>query len=362
MKINVSLQAQAERILQYRFWQNRIQDYLTSLAIILAGVFLVKIFKRIVLYRLKAWAEKTETRIDDLVVAGIEKAVLPIVYLGIFYLAVTYLAISAPARKFTDIAGAALLTLFAIRFSIAALKHSTDLYWRRDEDAVKRQIFNKLFPIIQVIAWSIGVIFLLDNLGFKISSLVAGLGLSGVAIALASQAVLKDVFGYFIILFDRPFEMNDFIVISGSDLMGTIEHVGIRTTRLRSLSGELLVFSNSDLTSSRIKNYKTLRDRRIQFNIGVTYETSLQSLKEIPGIIESIIKGAGNVSFERAHFFSFDASSLTFQVVYHVLSDDYKLYMDIQQKINLGIAGEFERRGIEFSYPTQVVYLKKGAE
>ncbi len=358
MKMNAVIPAQAEKILQYHFLQNRLQDYLVSLAIILAGAIFVKVFKRIVLYRLKAWAEKTETRIDDLVVAGIKKAALPIVYLGIFYLAATRLAISSPVRKVIDIAAAALLALFVIRFSIAALKHSADLYWRRDEDSVKRQIFGKLFPIIQVIIWSIGVIFLLDNLGFRISTLVAGLGLSGVAVALASQAVLKDVFSYFVILFDRPFELNDFIVMGG-DLMGTIEHVGIKTTRIRSLTGELLVLANSDLTSSRIRNYKTLRDRRIQFSIGVTYDTSVRDLKEIPGIIESIIKGIGDTVFERAHFFSFGASSLTFQVVYHVLSGEYNKYMDIQQEINLAIAEEFEKRGIEMAFPTQTVYLKK---
>ncbi len=348
----------AENILNYKLAGNTVSDYLASLAVIAGGILILWIFRRVFLNRLKAWAKKTGTKLDDLVVAGLEKAVLPIAYLGVFYLSVTLLALSKSLLKGFNIAAAVLLTLFAIRFCIAAISHATGLYWRRKEDEVKKQIFEKLFPIIQVAVWAIGVIFLLENLGFHISTLVAGLGLGGVAIALAAQAVLKDVFSYFVILFDRPFELNDFITVS-NELMGTVEHVGVKTTRIRSLTGELLVFANSDLTSSRIRNYKSLRDRRIQFNIGVTYGTSPRDLKDIPRIIGSAIEAAEGTVFERAHFFSFDASSLNFQVVYHVLSSDYTRYMDIQQDINYAIMEEFGKRGIEFAFPTQTIYLAK---
>ncbi len=350
--------ASARDMLSYKLFNNTAEDYLISLAIIVGGALAVWIFRHIMLSRAKAWAERTKTRLDDLVVAGIEKTIMPIAYLGLFYLAVTRLDLSKTLSRDFDIAASVLLTLLAIRFFIAAVSHTAGFYWKREGDVVKRQIFAKLFPMIQVFIWVIGVIFLLENLGFHISTLVAGLGLGGVAIALAAQAVLKDVFSYFVILFDRPFELNDFIIVA-SDLMGTIEHVGVKTTRVRSLNGELLVFANSDLTSSRIRNYQTLRDRRIQFNIGVTYNTRLQHLKEIPGMIESIIAGIGDSVFERAHFSSFDASSLTFQVVYHVLSSDYATYMDIQQKINYAVMEEFEKRGIEFAFPTQTIYLAK---
>ena len=342
----------------YKLYGNAVADYLASLAVIAGGILIIWIFRRIFLNRLKAWAKKTGTKIDHLVVAGIEKAAVPIAYLGIFYVSITRLRLSTAFSRDFNIAAAVLLTLLAIRLLIAVIRHAAGLYWKRKEDEVKQQIFEKLFPVIQVAVWSLGVIFLLENLGFHISTLVASLGLGGVAIALAAQAVLKDVFSYFVILFDRPFELNDFIVVS-SDLMGTVEHVGIKTTRIRSLNGELLVFANSDLTSSRIRNYKSLRDRRVQFNLGVTYDTSLQNLREIPGIIKSIIGSAGDLVFERAHFFSLDASSLTFQVVYHVLSSDYNTYMDIQQKINYDIVEEFGKRGIEFAFPTQTIYLAK---
>ncbi len=201
---------------------------------------------------------------------------------------------------------------------------------------------------------------MLDNLGFKISAVIAGLGIGGIAVALAAQAILGDLFSYFAILFDRPFEVGDFIILG--EYLGTIEHIGIKTTRIRSLSGEQLVFSNTDLTSSRLRNYKRMGKRRVVFKLGVTYQTTLKQLKTIPGIIENIIKGVKDTTFDRVHFSSYGDFSLIFEVVYYVMSRDYNKYMDIQQVINFAIKKEFEAGGIEFAYPTQTLYLTKTAE
>ena len=172
-----------------------------------------------------------------------------------------------------------------------------------------------------------------------------------------SQTILGDLFSYFTIFFDRPFEIGDFIIVE--DFLGTIEHIGIKTTRVRSLSGEQLVFSNTDLTNSRIKNYKRMDKRRVVFRLGVVYQTTLKQLKEIPGIIKDTINNVSNTAFDRAHFFSYGDFSLIFEVVYYVQSRDYNIYMDIQQEINFTIKEEFEKRGIEFAYPTQTVFLEK---
>ena len=337
------------KILGYIIFNNSVLDYLISLAIIAAGIFITWIFRHIILRGASIKAKKLGIKIEEL--AGIGRTVLPFVHLGIFYLALMRLDLSARVARGADIAAAVLLTLFIIRSVIKFLVHFASIYWRRDEDAVKRQIFSKLFPVVQVFVWVMGIIFLLENLGFRISTLVAGLGLGGVAVALASQAVLKDVFSYFVILFDRPFELNDFIVLS-PDFMGTIESVGIKTTRIRSVNGELLLISNNDLTSSRIKNYKFMERRRVQFEIKVSSKTNLEKLREIPGIIASIIKGADGTLFERAHFASFGDLNLVIQVVYYVLSGDYDYYMDIQQKINYAILEEFEKRGIQVPSPS----------
>ena len=197
----------------------------------------------------------------------------------------------------------------------------------------------------------------MDNLGFKISTVIAGLGIGGVAVGLASQAILKDLFSYFSIIFDRPFEVGDFIIIG--EYLGSVEHIGAKTTRIRSLSGEQLIFSNTDLTDSRVRNYKRMEKRRVLFRLGVVYQTSLKQLKEIPGIIETVIKNVNDTIFDRAHFLSYGDFSLVFEIVYYVIGADYNKYMDIQQQINFAIKEEFERKGIEFAYPTQTLFVQK---
>ena len=211
--------------------------------------------------------------------------------------------------------------------------------------------------VIKILVWGGVVIFILDNFGFKISAVIAGLGIGGVAVALAAQAILKDLFSYFSIIFDHPFKIGDFIIIE--DYMGTIEHVGIKTTRIRSLGGEMLVFSNSDLTDSRVRNYKLMEKRRVVFKLGVVYETPTERLKEMPKIIENSIKNVKDAILDRAHFFSYGDFSLIFEIVYYVVGADYNKYMDIQQEINFAIKEEFERKGIEFAFPTQTLYVNK---
>ena len=213
--------------------------------------------------------------------------------------------------------------------------------------------------VLKIIICGLAITFFLDNLGFKISAVIAGLGIGGVAVALAAQAVLGDLFSYFAIVFDRPFEIGDFIIIG--EYLGSIEHIGIKTTRIRSLGGEQLVFSNTDLTNSRVRNYKRMEKRRVVFKLGVTYQTPLAKLKAIPGMIEEVIKNVKNTVFDRAHFSTYGDFNLVIEVVYYVLSSDYNKYMDTQQQINFAIKEEFEKEKIEFAYPTQTLYMDKAA-
>jgi small-conductance mechanosensitive channel len=196
-------------------------------------------------------------------------------------------------------------------------------------------------------------------MGIDITALVAGLGVGGIAVALAAQNILGDLFASWSIVLDKPFLVGDFIIIDGYS--GTVEHIGLKTTRLRSLTGEQLIFSNSDLLKCRIRNYKRMQERRIVFSFGVLYETPLEKLKEIPGIVKDIITSIENTRFDRAHFASYGNYSLNFEVVYYVLSSDYTVYMDIQQKINLALFEEFQKKDIVFAYPTQTIYVS-GAE
>ncbi len=345
-------------ILKITFLENRISDYLIFLLTLILGIFVVRIIRSIILKRLKAWAEKTATTIDDFLISIFEKALLPLIYFGVFYLSTRTLTLNPTIGKLVDVLGVVLVTFFSIRFLVAIIDYSLRTYWlKREKDEAKERSIRGIIKVAKVIIWGIGVTFLLDNLGFKISTVIAGLGIGGIAAALAAQAILGDLFSYFSILFDRPFEIGDFIIVD--NYMGTIEHIGIKTTRVRSLGGEQLVFSNTDLTNSRLRNYKRMDRRRVIFKLGVTYQTTLQQLKEIPKIIKKIIEDLEDAVFDRAHFFSYGDFSLDFEIVYYVLSRDYNLYMDLQQKINFAIKEEFEKRGIEFAYPTQTLYLSK---
>ncbi|OIO75043.1 MAG: mechanosensitive ion channel protein MscS [Elusimicrobia bacterium CG1_02_37_114] len=345
-------------ILSTSFLDNRISDYILFILIFIAGILVIRILKNIILSRLKKWASKTTTTLDDFLIHACEKILIPLLYFGIFYLSLQNLNVNPSLIKVIQVLGIGLLTFFGIRFAVSMLSYIIDSYLSKKEaDTTKTQGIKVILPVLKVVIWGIGITFLLDNLGFKISTVIAGLGIGGVAVALAAQAILGDLFSYFAILFDRPFEIGDFIIIG--DCLGVVEHIGIKTTRIRSLGGEQLVFSNSDLTNSRVRNYKRMERRRVVFKLGVTYQTTLQQLKEIPIIIANIIKNTKNVEFDRVHFFSYGDFSLIFEIVYYVLSSDYNKYMDVQQEINFAIKEGFEKQKIEFAYPTQTLYLTK---
>jgi small-conductance mechanosensitive channel len=196
---------------------------------------------------------------------------------------------------------------------------------------------------------------MLDNLGYNVSALLAGLGIGGIAVALALQNVLGDLFASLSITLDKPFVTGDFIIVG--DLLGTVSHVGLKTTRVTSLSGEQLVFSNSDLLSSRIRNFKRMSERRVVFSFGVLYQTPVSQLEEIPAIVREIVESTDTTRFDRAHFKEFGDSAYLYEVVYYVREPDYNLYMDRQQQINLELCRRFEERGIEFAYPTRTLHL-----
>ena len=207
----------------------------------------------------------------------------------------------------------------------------------------------------KIALWVILSLIILDNLDVEVNSLITSLGIGGIAVALAVQNILGDLFSSLSITLDKPFSIGDFIVVG--EFEGTVDDIGLKSTRIKSLDGEEVVFSNSDLLNSRIRNYKKMEERRISFSIGVTYGTPGEKLAQIPGIIEETIKPIPEVRFERAHFKTMGDYSLDFAVVYHVLVPEYAAYLDIQQQINLTLYNRFAEEGIEFAYPTQTVIV-----
>lgn len=249
-----------------------------------------------------------------------------------------------------------LISLVMIRFFIAGIDA---LFSRRADGDQSGRLsrYRPLRSVLTISVWILGIVFLLANLGFDITTIVAGLGIGGIAVALAGQAVLGDLFGYFVIVFDKPFELGDFLIIG--DILGTVEKIGVKTTRIRSISGEQIIMSNSDLTDSRVRNYKRMERRRVVFKIGVVYGTPAEAVGEIPSILRAVIEDKDLTTFDRAHFAGYGDWSLVYEVVYYVESPDYALYMDIQQAINLAIYTEFSRRGIQFAYPTQTILVQQ---
>jgi small-conductance mechanosensitive channel len=328
-----------------------------SLLIIVIGLIFVFVFKKIYKIVIKKEGEKKSTLFQFLDNA-IDKTIIPIIYILVFYIALNNLDLPAKVNKYIQVLIVIAATFFGLKFFVNLISFFIEIYFiNKENDISKIKNLQGVLIIFKVLIWGLGFILILDNLGYKVSTILAGLGIGGIAVALAAQTIFKDLFSYFIIVFDKPFAVGDFIIVG--DLMGTVETIGLKTTRIRSISGEELIFSNSDLTDSRVKNFKRMYNRRVVFSIGVTYDTSLENLKKIPGIIKNIIESIKDTKFDRAHFFKYGDSALIYEVVYFVMGSDYNKYMDIQQEINLKIKEEFDKLKIEFAFPTQTVYVHK---
>src|SRR5688500_10388632 len=309
-------------ILSKVYYKNTVQDYLIALGIIVGGILILSIFKRVILSRLKKWSERTETKLDNYIINAIEKFASPALNFVVLYVGVNYLELSEKAHQVIRIAVAVIVTFFVLRLLSTTALHGLQSYVRRQEQGEEKvKQLGGIMLILNIIIWVIGTIFLFDNLGYPVGTIVAGLGIGGIAIALAAQNILGDLFNYFVIFFDRPFEIGDSIVLD--DKSGTVEYIGIKTTRLKALSGEQLILSNSDLTKSRVHNFKRMERRRIQFDIRVTYQTPLEQIKEIPEIIKNIVTSFKDITLDRTHFMAYGESSLIFQTVYFVENSDY---------------------------------------
>ncbi|VVE29391.1 MULTISPECIES: mechanosensitive ion channel family protein [Pandoraea] len=213
---------------------------------------------------------------------------------------------------------------------------------------------------LRVLAWAVLVLAMLANFGVNITAFVASLGIGGVAVALAVQNVLSDLFASLAIGLDKPFEVGDFIVFS--DVAGTIERIGLKTTRIRSLSGEEIICGNTELLKNTLHNYKRMSERRIVFTFSLSYYTVPDKLARVPAMVKRSVEASGKTRFDRAHFKQFGVSSLDFEVVYFVLSPDYNLYMDLQQDINLALMREFLQEDIRFAIPASVQYYAQAPE
>lgn len=323
--------------------------------IALALMLLVRILRR----RLEGLVARTKTKIDDIALAVIGRtAKWFLIAVGAFFAIgvvqpneATVLAV----RRVVFV----LLLLQIVRWGGALIRAWVGQYSesRLATDAASVTTVRAVGFLLKLALWVVVFLLALDNFGVDITALIAGLGVGGIAVALALQSILGDLFASLSIVLDKPFVIGDFLIVG--DYLGVVENIGLKTTRIRSLSGEQIVMSNSDLLQSRIRNYKRMFERRVPFEIGIVYGTPLDQVRRIPDMLRGIIEAQDQTRFDRAHFKAYGDFALKFEIVYYVLVPDYNVFMDIQQNINLAIGEAFEKDGIEFAFPTRTVHLAR---
>lgn len=324
--------------------------------VVVALLLIVAAIRALVRRRLAA-AARTQTAVDDWAHDVADRTRLWLLLFPLLAAATSGLGLAEEPERWIRTLGR--LGLIAqIAFWGAGMIH---LAWRRygrtrietDRAAVTTVYAFRIASLAAL--WTVAVLVAIDNLGFDVTALVAGLGIGGVAIALATQSILGDLFASLSIVIDKPFVVGDFIRV-GDDL-GAVERIGLKTTRVRSLSGEQLIFGNADLLQSRIRNYQRMEERRVVFRVGIVYQTTAATLRRIPEMVREIIESRALTRVDRTHFAEFGASEYVFEFVYYVLSPDHNVYMDTQQAINVAIVERFEDEGIEFAYPTRTILL-----
>lgn len=333
-------------------------------AIVFIGLTLVFwLIRMVVLVRLEALAKKTKGSFDDVLVDAVEH-IRHWVYTAVaLFAALQFFTFPGLVEKIINGLFYLVIVWQAIEVIGCFVDYFVKKFLHKDEDGdgeidPNAATMSDLVTLIsKIVLWVMGIIFVLSNVGVEVTSLIAGLGIGGIAIAFALQGVLGDLFASFSIYLDRPFRVGDFIVI-GSD-SGTVEKIGVKSTRLRTLQGEELVVSNTELTSARVQNFKKMAERRIVSQFGITYETPQEKVREVNSIVTKIFEGLEGGRLDRVHFTTFGDSALIFEVVYYIDSSDYVRFLGIQEQFNHGLMSRFAELGIEFAYPTQTIYHKQ---
>jgi len=342
---------------EIEFYANSLYDYFMAVIIFFAVLFGLKIFKTVVVSRILKLAKKTKSNLDDMVVDAINVIHWPFYVLLSLNIAFNFLKIQDIISKTIYIFLLVAIVYYVIKFSEKLIDYGAEKIIESKKEEGGMEIVGLLSTVVKIGLWAGAVVLLLANMGYNVTSLIAGLGIGGLAIALALQNILADIFSSVSIYFDKPFKVGDFVTIGGYS--GTIKKIGIKTTRIQALQGEEIVMSNTELTQAKVQNYGLMDRRRVVLSLGVTYQTKADKLKKIPDILKKIIDKAEGASFDRSHFKSYGDSALGFETVYYIESSDYAEYMDIQEGVNLDIYEEFEKEKIDFAYPTQTLFIEK---
>jgi small-conductance mechanosensitive channel len=339
-----------------------VAPYVTALILFFGLVLVFKLLQVVVIGRLHVLSQKTATDVDDVIIEAIKGIRVWVYTLVALFISLQLFAL--PDKLDMLLTGLVYIAVVyqGIEIALKFIGYGAQRFLEKDEDgdgvvdANAANASHLVTLIARILLWTFGVIFVLSNMGIEVTSLIAGLGIGGIAIAFALQGVLSDLFASFSIYADKPFRIGDYIVL-GAD-SGVVEKIGVKTTRIRTLQGEELVVSNAELTTTRVQNFKKMKERRTAMQFGVTYETSFDKVQQINGIVEHIFESIEGARLDRVHFTTFADSALLFDVVFYVDSPEYADFLDRQQQFNFALMSKFAEMGIEFAYPTQTVYHK----
>lgn len=343
------------------FYDNTVRDWSLAFATALATFIALWLLRSLLRRSLNRISRRTRTYLDDLAAQAVQAIRLWLLLAVAVGVGVQGLSLH-PRLAWLIENGTILLVLVQVGIAgVAVIRSHVAGYTSRhiESDAGSVSTVRALGFLTTIVLWAILGLMALDNFGVEVTALIAGLGIGGIAVALAVQNILGDLFASLSIVLDKPFVYGDFIVVG--ELSGTVEKVGLKTTRVRSISGEQLVFSNSDLLQSRIRNFKRMQERRVVMKISVVYDTPEEALSAIPAMMQELIEAGEGLRFDRAHLQSLGASSIDFEAVYYVNSADFNLHMDRQQAILLELVRRFRAQGLEFAYPTQTLHIVEGA-
>ena len=331
---------------------------LYSTLFFLVGILFTLIISRFSKYSLKKISKRTKTNFDDYVFASITNLIKPVGFLLSLYFSLDYFFVDE--IKFISI----ILNLEKLIILVIVIKTLNKILIRSFKETTDKindpsiiSMVTSLTPLIKALTWTIASIFYLQNIGVQMTAIWALLSAGGIGAGLALKDPVQEFFEYITILLDKPFQKGEFIKSNG--VIGMVERVGVRSSRIRSINGEIIVMSNSALTNGIIANYAQMEKRRLVHKLGVTYETPSEIMKKIPLIIESIVNKTNNASFDRCHFTDFGDFSLNFELVYYIPTNDYLAAMEAQQAINIKIIEEFKTNNIEFAFPTQTLNINE---
>ncbi|MEB3306779.1 MAG: mechanosensitive ion channel family protein [Cyanobacteriota bacterium] len=298
---------------------------------------------------------RTRGTLDDWILQVVIAAIPPFGWVISAVLAWRLLPTSVESDRVAFVVANLLLVVLVVRLINKISVQVLHRFAERQDEATVASMLHSLTPMLQAVIWCIGAVFYLQNIGIQMAAIWALLSAGGIGAGLALKQPVAEFFEYITILLDKPFQTGQFIHVG--EVWATVETVGVRSTRLRSIDGEAIVMSNSTLAGSVISNYGDMQERRLIYRLGVTYDTDADTLKGIPELLREVVESNPDARFDRCHFVEFNASSLDFELVYYVCSSDYTRAMDAQQAINLEIVRCFARNEISFAFPTRTLHV-----